>query len=538
MSLGKYAFRAFGPALLCVSLAAPAHAATCGSLAGLNLPDTTIESATPVAAGAFAEAPPARRAQLPAFCRVVASVKSAPDSDIRVEVWLPQTGWAGVFHGAGNGGYGGTLRSGYAGMEAGLLRGYATATTDTGTAPATGLDGDALIGHPRKWKDWGLLSTHVMTVTGKAIADAFYGAEARRAYFTGCSTGGQQGLIEAQQYPDDYDGILIGAPVVNRTWGHAAVLWDFLAANRAPGHELSEAKLALLHRAVLTACAGRGAGLPDDPFVADPQACRFDPAVLACSKADAADCLTPAEAETARAFYSGPVNKAGQPLYYGWMPGSEGPNRYGWRFLQSPPNGEPAFGSLFKWVFGPDWDWRGFDLERDMPKVDAVLGPVVNGAAHGDFDRFQARGGKLIIYQGWADTLVAPGQTLDLYRRLERRAGSTSEARRFVRLFMAPGVMHCGGGEGPDAFNSASGGVPPDDTAKYDLFAALADWVEHGMAPEQVIATKYAGDGPGRDVALQRPLCAFPDKAWRTGAGDPRRADSFVCASEPPAATH
>ena len=181
-----------------------------------------ITSAELVAAGTFTGPDKVKQSDLPAFCRVVASVKQAPDSDIGVEIWLPSGPWKGVFHGNGNGGFGGSLSAGYPGMEEGLKRGYASATTDTGTAPATVLNGDPLVGHPQKWKDWGLLSTHVMTVTGKAIAKAFYGEDARHSYYTGCSTGGQQGLIEAQYYPDDYDGILVGAPVINRTWGHAA----------------------------------------------------------------------------------------------------------------------------------------------------------------------------------------------------------------------------------------------------------------------------------------------------------------------------
>ena len=188
---------------------------------------------------------------MPAFCRVVASVKASPDSDIGVEIWLPSDQWKGVFHGNGNGGYAGSLSAGYAGMEAGLRRGYASATTDMGTAPASTLNGDPLIGHPQKWKDWGMLSTHVMTVTGKAIAKAFYGEDAKHSYFTGCSTGGQQGLIEAQYYPEDYSGILVGAPVINRTWGHALAIWDYPSANLLPGHKLSDAKLALLHKAAL-----------------------------------------------------------------------------------------------------------------------------------------------------------------------------------------------------------------------------------------------------------------------------------------------
>lgn len=511
-------------------------AASCQDLSNLKLPDTIIKSAELVAAGGFTGPGNVKHPELPAFCRVAAAVQAAPDSDINVEVWLPEAGWKGVFHGNGNGGFGGSLRSGYSGMEAGLLRGYASATTDMGTAPATALNGDPLIGHPQKWKDWGLLSTHVMTVMGKAIAKAYYGEDARHSYYTGCSTGGQQGLIEAEYYPEDYDGILAGAPVINRTWGHAAVLWDYMAANLLPGHKLSDAKLTLLNRAVVSECGGKGNGLPADPFISDPLICNFDPAKLACRGADSNSCLTPGEVQTANAFYSGPEGRAANATYYGWLPGSEAPGRSGWSFLESPPNGEPAFDGLFKWVFGADWAWRKFDFDRDMPKVDAKLAPDVNGAMHGDVSRFRARGGKLILYQGWADTLVAPGQTLAFYNGLRKQFGGTSNVKKFARLFMAPGVMHCGGGSGPSAFNSANGGVrkPPTGAPRYDLFAAMTRWVESGVAPAEVIATKYVEDTPTMGIAMQRPICAYPQMAWYKGTGDANNARNFVCSVKKP----
>jgi hypothetical protein len=518
-------------ALIGAAVAAPGFAAgRCEDLARLALPDTTITRAEPVAAGAYVAPDRTRRPDLPGFCRVVAEVKSAPDSDILVEVWLPQDRWAGVFHGNGNGGYAGLLAAGYPGMEAGLKRGYATATTDMGTAPATPLNGDPLIGHPRRWKDWGKLSTHVMTATGKAIARAYYGQEVRRSYYTGCSTGGQQGLIEAMYYPEDYDGVLIGAPVVNRTFGHLAAVWDWRAANLEPGQVLSNAKLALLNRGAVAACGREGNGLVGDPFIADPSVCRFDPQVLACVPgADTAACLTPGEVATARAFYAGPTDRAGKPVYYGWARGSETPGGLGWSLLQTPPGGQPAFDGLFKWVFGADWDWKAFDLDRDMPRVDAALGGDLNGAVTGDLTRFRARGGKLIIYQGWADSLVSPFQTLDLYRRAN---GTGSD---FARLFLAPGVMHCGGGPGPGVFNSANGGTAGvvSATARDDLFVALSHWVEDGAAPAKVIATRYVDGVPAKGVAMQRPLCAYPNKAWFMG-GDRNAAGSFVCAVKRP----
>lgn len=523
--------------LLALGLASPSWAGSCEDLAHLKLPDTVIKSAEQVPAGGFADLGPLRSPDLPPFCRVVASVRAAPDSDVGLELWLPQSGWTGVFHGNGNGGFGGVMAGGYAAMETGLRRGYATAVTDTGTAPATPLAGDALIGHPRKWRDWGRLSTHAMTVAGKSIAKAYYGAPAKRAYYTGCSTGGQEGLIEALYYPKDYDGILVGAPVINRTWGHAAVLWDDLAANLEPGHRLSDAKLTLLSKAVLSACGKLGNGLATDPFLADPKACRFDPGALTCHAADAANCLTPAEVQTARAFYSGPTDRTGRRAYFGWPLGSEAPGRFGWNFLQSRPGGEPPFLALFKWVFGPKWDWKTFDVGRDMPKVDAALGPVVNDATRGDLRAFHARGGKLIIYQGWADSLVAPEQTIAFYDRAVRSSGGLSKAQGFTRLFMAPGVMHCGAGPGPDGFNAANGAArpPASGTPRDDLFAALARWVEAGAAPTQVIATGYVHGVPADGVAMQRPLCPYPAKAWYRGSGKVTDARNFTCSVSKPA---
>ncbi len=322
--------------LAVLACSAPALASSCEDLASLKLPDTTIETAESIPAGDYTTADKAVRKNMPALCRVVASVKDAPDSDIRIEMWLPKENWAGVFHGNGNGGFGGVIATAYPAMEAAVRRGYASAMTDMGTAPATPLNGDALVDHPQKWKDWGSLSTHVMTSVGKDIAKAFYGAAPKRAYYTGCSTGGQQGLIEAMYYPEDYDGVLIGAPVVNRTWGHAGVAWDYIVANREPGHKLSDAKLTLIHKGAVAACGAKSNGLKSDPFIADPLACDFDPATLVCQGgADTAECLTPAEAETAKAFYVGPTDHAGKPTYFGWPPGSE-LGILTWAFLEAP----------------------------------------------------------------------------------------------------------------------------------------------------------------------------------------------------------
>ena len=510
-----------------------AWAGGCEDLKTIKLADTTIASADSIPAGDFTTPDKVTRKAMPAFCRVVASVKSAPNSDILIEMWLPKDHWAGAFEGNGNGGYGGVFTLGYNGMETGVKRGYASATTDMGTAPATPLDGDALVGHPQKWKDWGLTSTHVMTVVGKEIEKAFYGEDPKHSYYAGCSTGGQEGLIEAQYYPEDYDGILIGAPVINRTWGHAAVVWDYLAANLLPGHKLSDAKLTVLNKGAVAACGAKSNGLKSDAFISDPEACDFDPARLTCSGADGADCLTPAEVETAKAFYSGPVKSAGgAPLYYGWLPGSE-TGGFNWGFLEAPANapGEPSFDGLFKWVFGADWNWRAFDVERDMAKVDATLGPVLNGAMTGDISKFRARGGKMIVFQGWADPIVGPLQTVNFYKGLAAKFGDAQGTPDFARLFMVPSMGHCSGGVGPTSFASAVPLAvdPPSTDANHDLFTALTQWVEGGKPPSEVVATKYVDSDPSKGIAMQRPLCPYPQKAWYAGEGDANKAASFTC---------
>lgn len=524
------------PVLAILGLASPVQASSCEDLARLDLPNTTILNAESMPEGGAPWLGAARSPDLPAACRVVVSVRAEPDSDVRVEVWLPSEGWDGLFHGNGNGGFAGVLSGAYGAMAEGLRRGYVTAVTDTGTAPATPLDGAPLQDHPRKWRDWGRLSTHVMTMTGKAIAEAYYASAVRRSYYTGCSTGGQQGLIEALYYPDDYDGILVGAPVINRTWGHAGVLTSYLAANRTAQHRLGDEDLALLHKAVLDRCGGLGSGLASDAFLGDPEACDFDPEVLKCRDDASTGCLTDAQIDTVRAFYAGPSDRLGRPLFHGWPAGSEAPGLFGWNFLQTSQNAEPPFVSLFHWVFGRDWDWRGFEPERDMRTVDARLGPIVNDATRGDLRAFRAKGGKLILYHGWEDSLVPPAQTIAFYQEAGRQVGDEASLQGFARLFMVPGMMHCAGGAGPTLLNSAADPArrPPSTEARYDLFSALEDWVEQGRAPDQVVATRYVDGDRAKGVAMQRPVCPYPARAWYRGDGDVNDARSFTCVVEDP----
>jgi feruloyl esterase len=505
---------------------------SCAALKDLKIEDTTITAAESVPTGSFTAPDSKSYPNLPAFCRVTAIVSPVHDSAIRLEMWLPQEGWKGVFEGTGNGGYSGALN--YPILAAGLSRGYAVINTDQGTAPATPLDGDAVVGHPVKWRDWGFRSTHLMTVAGKEIASTFYSKEPAHAYFSGCSTGGQQALSEAQLYPADYDGIAAGAPVISRTHLHAAFVWSRQAAERSPGSVLGAQKLALLQKSVVAACGPGAGGVASDTFVADPLHCAFDPASLVCKAGDAPDCLTPEQVETVTRFYAGITNpRTGEQIYPGWARGSEGP-AFGWAVEEGDPPlslKEPAFDSLFKWVFGPTWDWRSFDFDRDMAEVDSVLGPDVNGNTVANIDAFRAHGGKLLMYHGWADSIVNPLDTIAFYETLAKAPGGGKQLQGSARLFLLPGVEHCGsgGGEGPDAVGSEHGLPAPQVDAEHDVLAALAQWVESGTAPEKLIATKYLGDDPAKPIVMQRPACPYPKKARYAGSGDTNAAANFVC---------
>jgi feruloyl esterase len=504
----------------------------CASLKDLKLDDTTITAAESVAAGSFTAGDSKSYANLPAFCRVTATLSPVHDSAIRVEMWLPQEGWKGVFEGTGTGGFGGRFI--YPALASGLRQGYAVINSDEGTVPATALNGDDLIGHPVKWRDWGFRSAHLMTAAGKQIAQAFYGKEPAHAYFSGCSTGGQQALIEAQLFPSDYDGIVAGAPVVNRTHAHAAFVWDYQAAHRTPGAALGHDKLMLLEKAVVAACNPGAGAAASDTFVADPPHCAFDPASLVCKAGDAPDCLTAEQAETAARFYAGPKNpRTGEQIYPGWPRGSEGP-AFGWALEEGDPPlslKEPGLDSVFKWVFGPSWDWRSFDFDHDMAEADAILGPGVNGATIANIDAFKAHGGKLLMYHGWADSIVNPFATIAFYETLAKAQGGPDALQGSARLFLLPGVEHCGvgGGEGPNGFGGGQGRPAPVVDADHDVLAALAQWVETGTAPEKLIATKYEGDDPTKPIVMQRPACPYPKKTRYAGSGDTNAAASFVC---------
>jgi len=510
--------------------------ATCESLTNFKFADTTINSATSYPGGPYV-APDAWHlafTNLPPYCEVVATIAPTPDSSIGVRVWMPTQRYNGRYLGTGNGGYAG----GYFQSELadGINRGFATANTDMGASGAAGVNGDALVGHPEKWKDFGWRATHLMTTFSKALINAFYGDPAAKSYFTGCSTGGQQALMEAQRFPYDYDGILAGAPAFNRTHIHTVTVAQYRATHITPAAYIPATKFDVVNQAVLTQCRAKDGGATTDAFLTDPRLCKFDPATLACPAGlDAPNCLNPDQVAAMNVYYKGSVNLAtGAIINPGNARGSETSNPAALGFALNESLNEPSFDSLFKWVFGATWQWQSFDFNRDMDSVDSVLAADLN-ATSTDLRAFFGNGGKLVMHAGWADPLIPSQGAINYYNALIKNYGGNGngglkKAQAVARLFMAPGMWHCAGGPGPNSYGGAIQQPPPSYDAQYDLLTSLTQWVERGAAPNSVIATKYNNDTPQAGIQAQRPICSYPLIPVYRGAGDPNTASSFVCA--------
>ncbi|HLH92312.1 MAG TPA: tannase/feruloyl esterase family alpha/beta hydrolase [Xanthobacteraceae bacterium] len=519
----------------------PATAATpssCASLASFAYPDTTINSATLMPGGPYV-APDAWHlvfTNLPPYCIVSATIAPTSDSSIGVQVWMPTARYNGRYLGTGNGGYaGGFFQSE---LADGINRGFATANTDMGATGAAGVNGDALVGHPEKWKDFGWRATHLMTEFSKALINAFYGNPPSKSYFAGCSTGGQQALMEVQRFPADYDGVLAGAPAFNRTHLHTVLVSDYRATHRTLASYIPPAKLDMVNQAVVAACRRQDGGAPNDAFLTDPRNCKFDPATLQCPIGDAPNCLNADQVAAMKAYYQGSVNLAnGAVIDPGNALGSETSNPAALGFALNESSTEPTFDSLFKWVFGLTWQWQTFDFNQNMATVDEVLAGDLNANVT-DLRPFLANGGKLIIYAGFADPLIPSQGTINYYNAvIENTIGghsrqSLERTQQFARLFMAPGMWHCKDGPGPNAFGGPIQQQAPSYDPKYDLLSALTQWVEKGVAPASVIATKYTGDSAQAPIAMQRPLCPYPQLPAYNGSGNPNLASSFRCVGD------
>jgi feruloyl esterase len=405
--------------------AAASAASTCQGLLSLSLPQATVATAVAVPGPSFAAPNGATYQGLPPFCLVSIIATPTPDSLINISLWLPDTpGWNGRFEGTGNGGYGGTIAVSVPAMISGLKAGFAVASTDMGTAPSSNDDADVLVGHPEKWADFGWRATHLMTTLSKTVVGAFYGTAPRYSYFNGCSTGGQQALMEAEQFPDDYNGILRGDAAEDRTHVHTSVVWNYKALHASAQSLYTSGTEQDLTNAVLAACAVKSGGLASDPFLTDPRYCTYDPVALQCSSTLQTNCLSAAQVAAARLIYDGATDPAtGALIFPGTVRGSESDSQFGWAGIES--QAEPPFDSLFKWVFGLTWLWETYDFNQNMTEVDQVLAPVLN-ANSVNLAAFKDHGGKLLMYHGWADPLISPQDGIDYYLRLIATQGSNA----------------------------------------------------------------------------------------------------------------
>jgi feruloyl esterase len=503
---------------------------TCESLNNLKLSRTIVTAATLVPMGPFSvpagpgAAGNAAAITVPAHCEVKGTIRPSKDSEIKFAVWLPATAWNSKYHQEGNGGWAGSIP--YRSMIDPLTRSYATAATDDGHEGGGGAEW--AIGHPEKLIDFGYRAVHETSVQAKAIIRAFYGRDPSFSYFAGCSDGGREALMEAQRYPEDFNGILAGAPANNWSRLFTGFIWNEQAALKSPGSSIPPAKLPALQNAVIAACDTQD-GLKDG-LLSDPRSCRFDPAALLCKAIDDSSCLSAAQVETVKQIYSGPKNpRTGEQLFPGWPPGAEAAPGT-WAAWITPANPASAiqfnFGNTYygQAVFeDPKWNFRTFDFDRDVQFGDTKVGTVFN-STNPDLRSFRAEGGKLLQYHGWGDPAISALNSIDYYESVQTflakfpdaRSASGRSTSDFYRLFMVPGMGHCGGGMGPNTF---------------DAFTPLESWVEKGIAPAQLIGTgTVAGDSSRK---ITRSICAYPNVSQYRGTGDPNDAANFVCMSPP-----
>ena len=520
-------------------LPTPAPAAMpCESLASVLPPGTTAITTQSVPAGTFTPVPgsPPTLMNLPAFCRVAATLAPTGTSAIGVEVWMPAATWNGNFRGEGSGGSAGAFSFGP--MATALRMGYATMSTDNGHKGSLW----TFAAQPEKVNDFGYRAFHVSTLAAKDLIRAFYGNRPRYSYFVGCSQGGHHGLMEAQRFPEDFDGIIAGDP--GHDWTHLMIaeLWTGAVSHiKSAETDLPQAKLDLLTQKVLEAC-GDPVNAPLG-FLVEPRRCAFDPARLQCPAGDAPNCLTPAQVESVKLIYQGPVDpRTGEQIYPGFVRGSEN----AWRQVlvgprRVPAPGQPSIpipgGSSYEFfvngigIFTPTGNFLDFDYDLDVIATNTK--PAGSGldyeqalnAMDPDLEAFKQRGGKLIMYHGFADPFVTPMSSIAYYNRVtgemhpgrhKGNDGTNAAGQKrtvdFARLFMVPGMWHCAGGPGPSSF---------------DVFTPLTQWVEQGVAPDRIIGTHTPTTA--YPTPFTRPLCPFPQEGVYNGAGETTDAPSFSC---------
>ena len=512
-----------------------ASTVTCADLTSISLPNTTITFAQSYAPGQIVSGSAIAPVGL---CRAVSTARPSSGSNIRFEVWIPTDGsWNGKYEQIGNGGFAGTIWWSY--LANAVSRGYAAAATDDGTSgPPRGAI--TFLGHPDIEIDYGYRAIKVTRDNSRLIIEKLTGKYPRYSYFNGCSDGGREALMMAQRYPNDFNGVIVGSPSNDQVGLlGASFLWNMQALLTGPqSHGIPDGyipaeKLALLSARALAQCAGKDGGVSTDPFLSNPRLCRFDPAVAGCeANQDSNTCLSPAQIEAAKKIYAGASNSEGELLFPGYEPGSEA-NAANWpRWLVGTSPTEPGIQNSLTAAFWCDQvvgnascPYLNLSLGNVFEKAVRTIAPIVN-ATDPDLGPFKRHGGKVIQYAGWADSAIAPENGLNYYRKVASILGG--DAHDFYRVFMVPGMAHCYGGAGPNSFGNGINNGPVID-AEHDLLKALERWVEEGIAPTKIIATKYVDDTPAQGIAFQRPLCPYPQMVKYDGHGIPTDATSFRC---------
>jgi feruloyl esterase len=483
---------------------------SCENLASLKIPNLTITSAKALPAGwelptqeGFINTKAGQKVAVP-FCRIEAYSAPSKDSHIGIEVWLPLSEkWNGKFFGVGNPGFIGSLARGA--LAGNVAQGWATASTDTGHVDDTA---KWAIGHPEKWADWGHRAVHEMTVAAKAFINAYYGKPPQHSYWNSCHNGSNQGLNEAQRYPDDYDGILATDPaywISHLQPGTLYISWVALKDGvNAPGY--IGKKLGIINQASVYACDPID-GLKDG-LITDPRECKFDPATIQCpANTDEPTCLTAAQVETVKKIYAGAKFKDGTKIYSGAEPGSE----LIWTLLVEK---DPFFVNVdyFKGMVKEDlnWDWRTLNVDKDTRLGIAKTGKVVDGN-NPNLKPFKKAGGKIIMVGSWNSNALQPRSYLEYYEQVEKTLGGPDKTQDFARMFMIPGATGCPGFMG--------------NQQDFDAFGALQKWVEKGEAPDSI---NFVERDKGR-VSRTRPTCAYPKVSKYKGSGDVNSAANFAC---------
>ena len=478
----------------------------CELLEDLNIKDTNILSAAIVQA----------EGDLPEYCRILGYIRPA----INFEIRLPTKDWNGKFSMYGCGGFCGSININN--TNEGLRRNYAVSTMDTGHWGDNLFDLRWAYNNRRAEIDFVYRAVHETAVVTKIVIEAFYDRETERSYFSGCSNGGRQGVMAAWKYPADFDGVISGMPALDQT-GLSTNSNYLIQSNigRDGKDKITVADLELISKAVYQACDDVD-GLKDG-LIDAPGDCEFDPAVLLCSENDTSNCLTAEQVETLRAWYGGAKNSAGEQLYPGGLPLGSEPYWQLWITGDTDSYDDGLSARIcievlrylaFQEDPGDSYTLTDFNFDVDPQRMEFMA--QIYNADNADLDAFRKRGGKLLMYQSWADPATTPWKTIDFYEAVEHNIGNGEKTQQFFRLFMIPGMCHCGMQEGP--------GIDGGDG--FDPLTALEKWVEMGEAPESILTTKYDDDG---NVLWTRPICPYPQRAIYKGHGDINDAANYSC---------